>query len=127
MRFRNPTLLGSTNNEIDHAQFIGHHSPTTEQWNSLNTLRRRTRPYEEKASLFDIIHSKFFELGHGLHGAPIKDFRYHLDQARWISVEPVLMGKVVVSNTCSKVGIAYFLKGMFLITGLSNTLLEIPY
>ena len=117
LRFRDPNPRGSANNEIDHAQFIHHSLPTKEQWNSFNTLRRRTTPYEEKVSLFDIIHSKFFGLGHGLHGAPIKDFRYHLDEARWISIEPLLMGKVVVSNTCSKVGIAYFLKDMFLLSG----------
>ena len=113
LRFGHPNLLGSTNNKNDHVQFIRHRSPTKEQWNSFNSLRRKTTLIDDKVSLFDIIHSKFFGLGHGLHGAPIKDFKYHLDQARWISIEPVLMGKVVVSNTCSKVGIPHFLKDMF--------------
>ena len=63
--------------------------------------RRKNRG--TRLGLFNTIHAKFVELGHGFHGAPINDFKYHLDQARWLYIEPILMGKVVVSNTCSEV------------------------
>ena len=69
----------------------------------LDGVRRKLKKKGWTRSLFDTIHAKFVELGNGFHGAPIKDFKYHLDQAKWIHIEPILMGKVVVSNTCSKV------------------------
>ena len=58
---------------------------------------------DKTVGLFDMIHSKFTQLGHGYHGAAIQRFRYHMDDAKWISIEPIVMGKVVVSNTCPEV------------------------
>ena len=63
----------------------------------------RNQPKENTAGLFNMIHSKFTKLGHGYHGAPIQRFQYHMDDAKWISIEPIVMGKVVVSNTCPEV------------------------
>ena len=58
---------------------------------------------DNTVGLFDMIHSKFTRLGHGYHGAPIHHFQYHMDDAKWTSIEPIIMGKVVVSNTCPEV------------------------
>ena len=69
---------------------------------SRRTLKSKPK-YESLVALFDLIQAKFVEMGHGFHGAPVQDFRYHMDEARWIQIEPHTMGKVVVSNTCSKV------------------------
>ena len=63
----------------------------------------RNQPKDNTAGLFNMIHSKFTKLGHGYHGAPIQRFQYHMDDAKWISIEPIVMGKVVVSNTCPEV------------------------
>ena len=63
----------------------------------------RNQPKDNAASLFNMIHSKFTKLGHGYHGAPIQRFQYHMEDAQWISIEPIVMGKVVVSNTCPEV------------------------
>ena len=63
----------------------------------------RNQPKDNAAGLFNMIHSKFNKLGHGYHGAPIQRFQYHMDDAKWISIEPIVMGKVVVSNTCPEV------------------------
>ena len=53
--------------------------------------------------LFNTIHSKFVELGQGYHGAPVYHFQYHMEDARWIHIQPMALGKVVVSNTCPQV------------------------
>ena len=63
---------------------------------------------DNSAGLFEMIHSKFTKLGHGSHGAPIHRFRYHMDDAKWISIEPIAMGKVVGSNTCPEVKSLFF-------------------
>ena len=63
----------------------------------------RNQPKDNAAGLFNMIHSKFTKLGHGYHGAPIQRFQYHMEDAQWISIEPIVMGKVVVSNTCPEV------------------------
>ena len=63
----------------------------------------RNQPKDNAAGLFNMIHSKFTKLGHGYHGAPIQRFQYNMDDAKWISIEPIVMGKVVVSNTCPEV------------------------
>ena len=43
------------------------------------------------------------ELGQGYHGAPVYHFEYHMEEARWIHIQPMTLGKVVVSNTCPQV------------------------
>ena len=66
------------------------------------------QPKDNTVGLFEMIHSKFTQFGHGYHGAPIQNFRYHMDDAKWISIEPIVMGKVVVSNTCPEVKLLFF-------------------
>ena len=73
--------------------------------NFQNPLRRILTPKssDNTLGLFDIIHSKFVQLGQGYHGSPVHHFQYHMEEARWIHIQPLTLGKVVVSNTCPKV------------------------
>ena len=70
-----------------------------------NSLKRTisSKIKDNTLGLFDIIHSKFVELGQGYHGAPVYYFQYHMEDARWIHIQPMALGKVVVSNTCPQV------------------------
>ena len=70
-----------------------------------NILKRTfsSETKDNSLGLFDILHSKFVELGQGYHGAPVYYFQYHMEDARWIHIQPMALGKVVVSNTCPQV------------------------
>ena len=76
-----------------------------EETQNQHFLRRILTPKhkDNTLGLFDVIHSKFVELGQGYHGAPVHHFQYHMDEARWVHIQPMTLGKVVVSNTCPKV------------------------
>ena len=85
------------------------------------------QPKDNTAGLFNMIHSKFTKLGHGYHGAPIQRFQYHMDDAKWISIEPIVMGKVVVSNTCPEVNdYSLFLQCYSARIYLADILFQIP-
>ena len=102
---RNSISATSYGYNLDNSNHMSTSHFLPEDLRNFRVSRRFSNPNskEKSRNLFDIIHEKFIELGHGYHGAPVQYFKYHMDKARWIHIEPLSMGKVVVSNTCSQV------------------------
>ena len=100
-------LHPSVYKNVERFQGSNHRSPKSfgEDLKFQNALRRILTPKssDNTLGLFDIIHSKFVQLGQGYHGSPVHHFQYHMEEARWIHIQPLTLGKVVVSNTCPKV------------------------